>query len=124
MSKTEKIQAQIKKLNEELKQAKEIEKPFYIVDAKGIVLMKRAEHFPKSCAYWEGESGAKTLKIEGDFKERVLSHANLKGYNCVRIKPLLKELGYKYNPKGKTWDRPIVEAPVETADVKDGNPLV
>ena len=125
MSKTEKIQAQIKKLQVELKEAKATELPFYIIDNKGVVLMKRSESYPKDCAYWEGEKGSKTLMITGDFKKRVLSHSTVSGKGCIRITPLLKDLGYKFDGKSKTWNLDVqVETPaVEAVDVKDSNPL-
>lgn len=122
---SEQIQNQINKLRGQLKEQKAKETPFYVITDKGVVIMKRAEAVAKSCAYWEGEKGSKTLVIEGDFKDRILKHSTVSGKGCIRITPLLKELGYKFNGKDKTWNLPESEAPaVDAVEVKDGNPLV
>jgi len=119
------IQSEIKKLQNQLKEQRAKERVFYTIEGKGVVVMKRAESLPKSCAYWEGEKGAKTLKLEGDFKSRILSHSTVQGKGCIRITPLLKELGYKFNGKDKTWniEVQVEEAPAEVP-AKEGNPLV
>lgn len=124
MSKTEKIQAEIKKLQGELKEERAKEIPFYIITDKGVVVMKKSENPAKSCARWIGESGSKTLKTEGDFVERLTKHSKVTG-KTYYIKPLLKELGYKFEKKDKSWNLPVqAPAPVDAVDVKDGNPLV
>jgi len=127
MSRTEKLERKIRELQGELKEVKAKEKPFYIVTGEGVVVMKRAEQPAKSCVRWIGESGSKELKVEGDFIERLLQHNTVKGKGCIRITPLLKKLGYKFDGKAKTWNLPVQEVPAEEPEIEtvaDNNPLI
>lgn len=88
-------------------------KYFYVISQNNNeVQMKSSDVLPSgtNLAYWEGPSGSKTLKTQGSFKDVLKKLTFVSGYMCTKIKPLLKEMGFKYSPKSKTWDNSLIVA--------------
>lgn len=113
MTREEQLKAQIEALRAELKAVK-ANKPreqWYYTIEQGCVCHKHDQSLPKTgvFAYWEGESGAKKLKLMGDFKAVVKQQSEIGGQFAFRIKPVLKECGFIWSPRTKTWVNPKAE---------------
>lgn len=106
-NKIERLEHEIKDLKEKLKVAKEkeSEKVFYYILNGNVVEMRRSKTLPNSgdFAYWQGNPGNKTLETKGTFEEQIQKLQQVSGKGCIRITPILKKHGFKYNPNKKIW---------------------